>query len=121
VSDLARAFREVQARKELISRMGIEAVDRETFLDVKARVEEHVGSVDPHIAEQVVAGMAWTIYICDRYEWSLDEATDIAESLVANAMGNVGDLSSYSPQQLVELGVGAGLFTGLWLAKVADE
>jgi hypothetical protein len=119
--NLIKAYEEVQARKDLISRAGIEAVDRETYLDVKARVEEQVGSVDPRVAEHVVAGMAWTIYMCDRYGWSLNEATDIAEKLVANAMGNVGDLSSYSPQQLVELGVGAGLFTGLWLAKVADE
>jgi hypothetical protein len=119
--NLLKAYEEVQARKDLISRAGIEAVDRETYLDVKARVEEQVGSVDPRVAEQVVAGMAWTIYMCDRYGWSLDEATAIAEKVVANAMGNVGDLSPYSPQQLVELGVGAGLFTGLWLAKVADE
>jgi hypothetical protein len=119
--DLIKAFEEVQARKDVISRAGIGAVDRDTYLDVKARVEEQVGSVDPRVAEQVIAGMAWTIYMCDRYGWSLDEATDIAEKLVANAMGNVGDLSSYSPQQLVELGVGTGLFTGLWVAKVADE
>lgn len=119
--DLIEAYKEVQARKDEISRLGVEAVDRETFLNVLARVQEQVGSVDPRTAEHVVAGMAWTIYVCDRYGWSLDQAMGIAEKVVANAMGNVGDLSPYSPQQLVELGVGAGLFTGMWMAKVADE
>jgi hypothetical protein len=119
--DLIKAFEEVQARKDVISRAGIGAVDRDTYLDVKARVEEQVGSVDPRVAEQVIAGMAWTIYMCDRYGWSLDEATDIAGKLVENVLGNIPDPEQYTPRQLVELGVGAGLFTGMWVAKVADE
>jgi hypothetical protein len=121
VVNLIDAYEEVQRRKDDASRAGVENIDAATVRIVVDRVLDEFTRANPVMVAQVIGGMAWVIHMCEQEGYDLDETMEVCERIGATVRRSLPTLGTFTPEQAVEVGIGAGFWTGLWLAGVAKE
>jgi hypothetical protein len=111
---LRNAYVEVQRRKNEIT--GPEDIDREA---IGRKLAEELPDMPPEqherILELTVGGVAWVAKMLADHDLSFVQSWGVAEALADSVKdGAIG--TNYTPEQGVDLGVGAGLYTGMWMA-----
>lgn len=106
------ALQEVQRRKD-------DDHWQPTGDDIKRVAEgitEQLGALDPKAVEAALAGMGWVMAMMQTNGLDMEEFFVACEWLTEVTMRNVSKIEgSFTPEQGVQAGVGAGFPTGLWV------
>lgn len=113
---LMQAYEEVQRRKD----EALPAFDPAVVVQVKRALKRQLQSDDPQLIATALQGMAWVIPMLMDAGLDGEEAMDVPEQIVANTVLNMpaGISHRVSFKQAIELGVGAGFYTGLWTGLI---
>lgn len=121
---LRDAFLEVQRRKREAEVDGV--APPEVVATVRRKLADELpdlardGARLDKLAEVTCCGMLWVAKMLAEYDLSFVEAWGVADSL-GDAVKLAMQRTTHTPEQGVELGVGAGLYTGVWMGLLLAE
>lgn len=87
------------------------------------RVKRDTGSGDPHVIEAALNGAAWMVQMFHQHDLDFDQGMDMAqwvEGTMKRQMDRMRGLK-LDRDDLVRLGIGGGLYTGLWVGLLIGE
>lgn len=86
------------------------------------RTKREVGG-DPRAIEATLNGAAWMIQMFHVHGLDVNESMDMAQWIEGNLKGNLDGMGGLKlgPDDMIRLGIGGGLYTGLWVGLLIGE
>lgn len=86
------------------------------------RTKQEVGG-DPRAIEATLNGAAWMVQMFHIHGLDVNESMDMAKWIEGNLKANLGDMTGLKlgPDDMIRLGIGGGLYTGLWVGLLIGE
>jgi hypothetical protein len=120
---LRDAYEHVQHRKEQASFDEWPPALVPTVSLVARKVRDQLGTTDPRVIESTMNGMAWVCQMLYEENMDPEEAMDVPMDLSRNVLGTLPPalVERLTLRQAVDLGIGAGFFTGLWMGVLMRD
>lgn len=116
--DLTDAYARAQAFKEHWNHLGAHDIPPERLEELRVAVEGKLSREGITDAARAAAlyntlrGVAWIAGLASTYDLAIDPLMTVPEDIARNVTANMEGIP-LAPKQCVELGIGAGFFTGL--------